>query len=358
MKPVLRAAERSAISASKGVFFFLCGVFSLLSGCQGRQKSAVLPDDRTLSFVFYNVENLYDISDDPRINDQEFLPAGRKNWNEKKYREKLADLSSVLAELGGEELPEVIGLCEVENEQVVKDLVNQLALVGGNYQVIHHHDRDGRGIDMALVYRPDEFTVDAERLIPVRSSLGNSLVRGILLVKGRSNNGEVFHIFVNHWPSRENDDVSRKEARKEMAGVLRRLTAPLMGENSLSHVVIMGDMNDEPDDESLSRVLGAGSLKKNPESEYINLMFPSMEDGHGSYKFQGDWKMLDNLIVSESLLDEEGYRVENDRGYVFSASWMEFINRGGEISPDRTYAGDNHTGGPSDHFPVYFRLVR
>ncbi len=358
MKQFQFTAQWLKNSVMKRINICLWGVILFLAGCLGGQKPKALPDDRTLSFVFYNVENLYDLTDDPLTNDQEFLPSGKKNWNEKKYREKLADLSAVLAELGGDELPEVIGLCEVENKQVVEDLVREPALIKGNYRIIHYHDRDRRGIDMALVYRPDEFSIDAERLIPVKSSRGNSLVRGILTVKGRSNNGEIFNIFVNHWPSRENDDTSRKEARKEMAGALRRLTAPLVGQSSHSHVVIMGDMNDEPDDESLNQVLGAGRYGEKPASGLVNLMFQTMEDNHGSYKFRGDWKMLDNLIVSESLLDEEGYRVENSRGYVFSAPWMEFVNRAGEVSPDRTYAGDKYTGGPSDHFPVYFRLVR
>lgn len=334
------------------------GAVILLVGCRGGHPAHPLPDDRTLSFVFYNVENLYDLIDDPQTNDEEYLPSGKKKWNEEKYRKKLADLSSVLVELGGDELPEIIGLCEVENRQVVQDLVDEPALQKGNYRVIHHHDRDRRGIDLALVYRPDEFTVESERLVPVRSAGKNSLMRGILSVKGRSNNGETFHIFVNHWPSRENDDSSRKEARKEMAVALRRLASPFTGQGSLTHVVIMGDMNDEPDDESLNQVLGAGRQGENSPAGLVNLMYPSMEHNHGSYKFRGDWKMLDNLIVSESLLDEEGYRVENNRGYVFSAPWMEFINRSGEVSPDRTYAGDRYTGGPSDHFPVYFRLIR
>jgi len=328
------------------------------AGCRPEQKRVSENDDRTLTFVFYNVENLYDTSDDPKINDQEFLPSGSKRWDEKKYSRKIEALSEVLKELGEGELPEIIGLCEVENAAVVKALVSHPNLSPGNYEVIHMNDRDSRGIDQALAYRTDEFRVETRELIPVKRSGGGTQARGILHVKGSSNNGEVFHIFVNHWPSRENDDKSREQGRKEMAGALRKLTDGIRAKEPDAHVVIMGDMNDEPDDVSLQEVLGATAPGRRSPSGLVNLMFPTLEKGQGSVKFQGDWKMLDNLVVSESLLDTGGYRVENNRGYVFSQPWMEFRNRSGEISPDRTYAGDNYTGGPSDHFPVTFRLVR
>ncbi len=190
-------------------------------GCRPDRKQVTAPDDRTLTFAFYNVENLYDTSDDSRTNDQEYLPGARKNWNEEKYQQKIEDLSLVLRKLGGDELPEVIGLCEVENKEVVEALVSHPNLSPGNYEVVHFHDRDSRGIDQALAYRPDEFTVETRELIPVRRRGGGTQARGILHVKGRSNNGEVFHVFVNHWPSRENDDRSREESRKDMASALR-----------------------------------------------------------------------------------------------------------------------------------------
>lgn len=329
------------------------------SGCQPRKKEPLRPDDHTLTFAFYNVENLYDIEDDPRTNDQEFLPKGLKRWDERKYSKKIGDLSLALKALGGKELPEIIGLCEVENKKVVEDLVAHPNLAEGNYQVVHFHDRDSRGIDQALAYRSDEFSLESSRLIAVRKSGGGMHARGILYVSGRSNNGEMFHIFVNHWPSRENDEVSREQGRKDMAAALRKLSDDIQCRQRDGHVVIMGDMNDEPDNASLRDVLGATPPGQAGRSGLVNLMFPAMEKGHGSYKFQGDWKMLDNLVVSESLLDSTGYRVENNRGYVFSMPWMEeFRNSAGEMSPDRTYAGDKYTGGTSDHFPVYFRLFR
>jgi hypothetical protein len=302
------------------------------------------------------VENLYDTQDDPAINDQEFLPRGEKQWNFAKYIKKINDISRVIKELGGSELPGVIGLCEVENENVLISLVNHANLRGGQYKIVHFNDRDSRGIDLALIYRPDEFQLLSKELIVVKSSKGGTYARGILHVVGQSGTGEIFHIFVNHWPSRENNDAAKERGRLEMAGTLRRLSDELQIKNRNVHIIIMGDMNDEPENLSLSKILGAVQPGRHSPSGLVNLMYPAMSRGEGTVKFRNDWKMLDNLIVSESLLDNRGFRVEGNRGFVFSAEWMKFRTRKGQISPDRTYVGNKYTGGVSDHFPVYFRL--
>jgi predicted extracellular nuclease len=328
-------------------------VWSGLISCQRGEKYPLLSENNDFTFVFYNVENLYDTYDDPVTADQEFLPGSPKQWNSEKYRKKIGDISKVLKELGGMELPEVIGLCEVENGKVVRDLVTHKNLSLGNYKIVHYEDRDRRGIDLALIYRADKFTVLSQKLIPVRNSSGNAMARGILYVTGKPDNGEVFHIFINHWPSRVGNEASSGSGRNEMALALRKLTSPLIAKNS--NIVIMGDMNDEPDNISLRFDLGAQSPEN--KGELINLMFPAMRKGLGTYNFRGDWQMLDNIIVSRSLLDGIGLKVKDSRGEVFSRGWMVYTYRNGDFRPDRTYTGDKYTGGPSDHFPVFFRLV-
>jgi len=338
---------------------FLSVMVMLSTGCKPRKKQLPLQDNSRITLAFYNVENLYDISDDPRTNDQEYLPGSPKKWDQKKYLKKIEGLSRVLKELGDEELPEIIGLCEVENAIVVEDLGAHENLASGRYEVVHFNDRDSRGIDMALVYRPSEFQMESAKLLPVKTSQGNSRARGILSVTGKLANGEILHIFVNHWPSRDNDQEQKKEAgRNEMALSLRKITDSLRKRESDVHIVIMGDMNDEPDDESLLRILEAGAPGQETGSGLVNLMFPAFKKGEGTYKYKGNWQMLDHFVVSRSLMDTIGYRVENSKGKVFSKYWMEFQNNRGFVSPDRTYLGDDYTGGISDHFPVFCRLVR
>jgi len=156
---------------------FLSVMVMLSTGCKPRKKQLPLQDNSRITLAFYNVENLYDISDDPRTNDQEYLPGSPKKWDQKKYLKKIEGLSRVLKELGDEELPEIIGLCEVENAIVVEDLGAHENLASGRYEVVHFNDRDSRGIDMALVYRPSEFQMESAKLLPVKNSQGNSMAR-------------------------------------------------------------------------------------------------------------------------------------------------------------------------------------
>lgn len=330
----------------------------LFSGCRQPVKTPAPVDHKILTIAFYNTENLFDTVDDPGKDDQEFLPDGKRQWSARRFEDKISGLARALQELGNNQLPGMIGLCEVENEKVVRDLVTHRYLSAGNYDIIHFDDRDTRGIDMALAYRPSVFRIISKKLVSVRNSHGGRMARGILYAEAEAANGEVFHVFVNHWPSRENDDGSREAARKDMAAALKQLAGELPGKNKNSNIIIMGDMNDEPADPSLSMVLGAVEPGQHGHAELVNLMYTGYEKGYGSYKFRGDWKMLDNIIVSSSLLDNSGYRVENDRGYVYSSRWMEYSNSKGETAPDRTYSGNKYTGGISDHFPVYFRLIR
>ncbi len=330
-------------------------ILALLS-CRPGKQQVTGEGDQKMTFAFYNVENLYDTSDDPAADDQEFLPSSPKAWDDRKYEEKIADLSKVLKELGGDELPEVVGLCEVENEGVVKDLVAHPNLAEGKYGIVHFNDRDSRGIDMALIYRPAEFIPESVKLVPVRTREGRRMARGILAVQGKTHHGETFHIFINHWPSRENDDPATEAGRTEMAWALRQLVQGLEGEKS--HVVIMGDMNDEPTDKSLLTELGASPPDSKQTRGLVNLMFPAYHRGEGTYKFRKEWRILDHIIVSRSLTGNTGFRVEDGKARIFSRPWMEYQYRNGDVTPDRTYLGDDYKGGPSDHFPVYIRLIQ
>ncbi|MFW6310261.1 MAG: endonuclease/exonuclease/phosphatase family protein, partial [Prolixibacteraceae bacterium] len=139
---------------SRRFTFTLLLVFVLFS-CSKEKKE----DRRNMTVVFYNVENLFDLVDEPLKKDEEFTPAGEKKWNEERYEKKLKDLAKVLTSVNKNELPEIIGLSEVENRKVLEDLVSTGKLSGGNYKIIHYESPDFRGIDNALIYREDEFKV-------------------------------------------------------------------------------------------------------------------------------------------------------------------------------------------------------
>jgi len=313
---------------------------------------------RNLTFAFYNVENLFDTEDDPHKNDNEFLPGNDKNWNKERFHKKLEDISKVLSSINEKELPEVIGLCEVENEKVVSELVHTGKLVDGNYQVVHFDSPDVRGIDCALVFRPDELKLIDKKPFPVKfADKPRQKTRDILYVKVKAQNNEVFHIFVNHWPSRIGGDEETEPDRVFVATVLRGKIDSVLQTNPEANIVVMGDMNDEPANTSLSETLGA-KIPGTPGSELINLMYPDDIKELGTYFYRNEWNMLDNLVVSQSLLDKKGFQCKAGKGFIFRQDWMEFKNSKGVASPNRTYSGANYYGGISDHFPVYFQLQR
>jgi predicted extracellular nuclease len=312
---------------------------------------------RNLTVVFYNVENLFDTENTPGGNDAEFTPESEKKWTLERYQKKLEDISKVLASVNQKELPEIIGLCEVENRKVLNDLVKTERLAGGKYEIAHFESPDYRGIDVALLYRPDEFNVTWSA--PVKVSFAdepNFTTRDILYVKGETLNREEFHIFVNHWPSRIGGLEQTEPKRISIAQLLKSKIDSVQNVNPKANIVVMGDMNDEPSNKSLAVILEA----KNPASQntgLVNLMFPLHEEKQGSYNYRGNWNMLDNIIVSSGLLDNKGFQCVEKQGFIFREEWMEYKNNG-QISPNRTYGGPNYYGGVSDHFPVFFQLKR
>lgn len=326
----------------------------LLESCAPYKNAA----KRNMTIAFYNVENLFDLEDAPGKADEEFTPEGEKNWNKERYEQKLEDIARVISALNEGDLPEIVGLSEVENEQVLTDLTRTGLLADGKYKVIHHESPDFRGIDCALIYRPAEFKVLDHKAIPVRfEDDPDYKTRDILYVKGRTRNWEQFHIFVNHWPSRIGGVEQTSPKREKIAAILKSKIDSVMQKKPRAHILVMGDMNDEPTNESLLEVLNA-QPPTNQNAELVNLMFPADKEGRGSYNFRGNWSMLDNIIVSSGLLDDKGFKVLGSRGYVFRKEWMEFTNDEGVMYPNRTYGGPNYYGGVSDHFPVYIRLKR
>lgn len=313
---------------------------------------------RNITVVFYNVENLFDTKNDQGTRDAEFTPDGKNNWTEERYQTKLEDISKVLSSVNKNELPEIIGLCEIENRKVLDDLVSTKSLSAGNYKIEHFESPDYRGIDCALLYRPDEFTVLYS--IPINVVFADDpkfTTRDILYVKGETINHEEFHIFINHWPSRIGGLEQTEHKRMAVASILKSKIDSVQNVYPKANILVMGDMNDEPSNKSLVEILGA----KSPDDEnagLVNLMFPTHTNKKGSYFYRGNWNMLDNIIVSDGLLDNKGFQCKEKQGVVFHEKWMEYENKNGEMSPNRTYGGPNYYGGVSDHFPVYIHLTR
>ncbi|MFY9153947.1 MAG: endonuclease/exonuclease/phosphatase family protein [Prolixibacteraceae bacterium] len=334
----------------KRKFAVVVSLILFLSSCSS-EKSALRKE---YTVVSYNVENLFDTVDDPKIPDEEFLPGGEKDWNNDRYQKKLEDISRVLSEINTKELPEIIGLVEVENQTVLGDLV-QTGKLKDQYGIVHEESPDYRGIDVALIYRKNAFTeLVHEVLSVVFPDDPDFKTRDILHVTGKIRN-KMVHVFVTHWPSRIGGEDVTEPKRVLAASVLKNKVDQILVSDPKARIIIMGDMNDEPANKSLIETLGAGS--PDSKAKLVNLMMPDDVQNLGTYFYSGNWNMLDNLVVSDAMLKGSGIKIENNKGNIFSNEWMIYTSKNGDKSPNRTYVGKKYVAGVSDHFPVYFKMI-
>jgi len=318
---------------------------------------------QNVRIVFYNVENLYDPYDDSTKMDEEFTVSGAKHWTYGRFQVKLNHLSKTLLAIGEYEPPAIVGLCEVENRYVLNKLIFQTPIKKFKYKMIHNDSPDLRGVDVALLYRPEKFFLLSWKCIRVSFPFDPSAqTREILMVKGRVFESDTIILFVNHWPSRRGGHLESQPRRNIVAGLLRSAIDSVIRTDSQPNIIIMGDFNDEPDKISLSQVLGARphTGDSNPD-ELINLMYSKKNRwNEGTIKYQGQWSIFDQFIVSGNLVRTVGRtQFMYAEAYIFKDDFLlEKDDRHIGEKLKRTYAGPRYLGGFSDHLPIYLDLKR
>jgi len=329
-------------------FFFLLLLFIF-------QLSAQRESLRNFRVVFYNVENFFDVFPDSIADDSEWLPGGMRGWNMTRYRQKQANIAKVITAIGGWSTPALVGLAEVESRRALIDLTRNSPLRAHGYRFIHHESPDARGIDVALLYHPFQFFPISDKAIPIRLPNTTRGTRDILYVSGTTFTGDTLHVFVTHYPSRWGGELESEVGRIFVSSVLRTQVDSLFAIYSNPNILIMGDMNDYPTNRSMLETLGAKPIS-NPivERELYNLTYHLHAQGIGTYKFQGEWGMLDQIIVSGNLLNPTNgiFTLQQDVR-VFDADFLlepddAFLGR----RPFRTYIGMRYHGGFSDHLPL------
>jgi exonuclease III len=342
----------------KFIIFIICTL--LLFSCDAQIKSGngKRGDYR---FMFYNVENLFDTYNDSITKDDDFTPAGKYKWTYERYQNKLNNIYKVIAAIGGWEPPEIIGVCEIENRRVLNDLLNSTPLHKTGYEIIHKESPDERGIDVALLYLRKKFKPVSYKAIPVNfSGSPNDKTRDILMVKGIINKQDTLHIFICHFPSRSGGQVRTEPARIFVASLLRSKVDSVFALNRKAKIIIMGDLNDDPDDRSITGSLKAGtSFEKTIPAELYNMSYLLFKMETGTLKYQDKWNLFDQIIVSGSLLDKTGavYTQPYD-AHIFNAEFLLEKDPDGGMQLFRTFKGIKYKGGFSDHLPVYIDLWR
>ena len=323
----------------------LAAVLRSTATCQ-----AAAPDE--LFVAFWNVENLFDTVDDPKVEkDEEFTPTADKKWTQTRLEIKLTNLARVICDMNEGRGPDVLGLSEVENRRVVELLVAKLAKLNRRYDIVHQDSPSFRGIDCALIYDQSVCKLAASKFHRIDDMTTRDIVEARVVVDDRS-----LTVFVNHWPSRYNPDA----ARVKVAGVLRQRVDELLAANAATDIVIIGDLNDTPANISVSKTLAAVTTPVRSGRELYDLMGPIHDDPHtGTYVYKNKWGVLDHVIVSPGLLNNSGFALVQSSGRTILKDYQLYVPRkAGQIpKPSRSYTGPYfHQAGYSDHLPVACRL--
>ncbi len=311
--------------------------------------------------AFYNTENLYDTIDDPNTDDKEFMPNGIQHWNSAKYNLKIEHISEAISKIGQEVLPggpAIIGLSEIENRRVLEDLAKSDNLKSKNYGIVHYDSPDRRGVDVALLYQKNRFIVEGSKPMPLQTSDTSFRTRDQLLVWGKLD-GESIYFLVNHWPSRRGGEQRSAPKRKSAAELSRHITDSLMKTNPNVKIIIMGDLNDNPSNASITKVLKA----KNKTDQVVagdlyDPMIKLYQDGVGSYAYHDSWDLFDQIIVSYGLTGTDFSTFKLMKAKIFNETFLKQKTGTFTGYPWRTAAGGQYLGGYSDHFPVYGILGR
>ncbi len=316
-------------------------LFLMVSEVSAQNQAAVF------TAAWWNVENLFDLRDDPKTNDDEFTPTGDRHWTRRRLNDKVNGIYKTLLMM---DLPDVVGLGEVENAYVLRELCQGTPLAQIPYRYVHYDSPDRRGIDVALIYRTDRFTVTHSRSISVSDSAEGYFTRDILLVEGVTAEGDSVCLLVNHWPSKRGGEEADAQ-RLRIADTLRTQMVELHAKHPTAAIIAMGDMNSSVEEAAIAQGMGFGS--DTLSSDGIRLLTQRLPRDMGSHKYQGQWRYIDHMF----FLADDLWQVKKLKLLRFDHLLTDDGNRPGQ-RPKRTYQGPRYEGGLSDHLPLLLKLSR
>jgi len=332
-------------------------LFLFISTCNAQEED-------TLYVAFWNLQNLFDTIDDPEKNDESFLPDGDMEYTPERLDKQMYNLSRVIRSMNNGKGPDLLGVCEVENQAVLESMVDKF-LNDLDYKIAYLESPDNRGIDNGLLYKTDKFkqlNLQADTVL-LSDGWPTRLIFGVNLL---TQNNEKFTVFVNHWPSRsrgqEESELNRIAAAKTLKGAVDRI----FNNDVDTKIIAIGDFNDEPVNISVLETLKAHPLKcdslhaefeEKSSGELYNLSYSAFANGLGTYKYRENWNMLDQIIVSGSLITNENFFYLCNSFEVYKPYYI--VTKSGEYkgAPFPTYGGRRYLGGYSDHYPVIAKFI-
>lgn len=310
--------------------------------------------------AFYNLENLFDtIPNNPLGRDVEFTPGGARQWNHKKYWSKIQNLARAISSFTSKQTPygpAIIGVSEIENRSVLVDFVNDPQLKPWNLQICHHDSPDKRGVDVGLLYNPRYFKV--ENVTNHTLTEIGFATRDQMCVVGKLL-GSPLAVIVNHWPSRLGGQEKSSPNREAAARLCVHIADSLWKVNPDMDVVIMGDLNDDPQDKSCAVVLNAKRDRKDVgEHGFYNPFWKKLDDGIGTLAYKSAWNLFDQIIISGNLANAPDNRWHFWKAEVLNFDFLKDTEGTRQNYPLRTFAAGVWLNGYSDHFPTEIFLVR
>jgi len=326
-------------------YFIICTIVFSFSCSNGKNKE--------IKVAFWNVENLFDLENNPLTNDDEFVIGGKKSCTQEILDLKIEHLKEIIEEIDAD----IFGFCEVENRGIC-ELLN-IHLQNLNYQIIHYDSPDKRGIDNVLFYDPD--IIDILESYPINIPLNKgSTTRDILYVRGRISENDI-HIFVNHWPSNYGGKSRAIPKRAKTAAILKLNVEEILKNDPQAEIIVMGDLNEDPTDVNVLGILNSTltyETAKYPSYNFFNLMSKHLgKEKTGTYVYRGDDLFYDQILVSPGLLDTKGLTVESPSAHIHDKPKYRLQEGKYTHYPFRFWAGNRLLGGYSDHLAVYTKII-
>lgn len=300
----------------------------------------------SFSIAFYNLENLFGPFDNENKLDKDYTPEGKFKWDAKKYRQKIDHLALTIAKIGlnrSSVPPIVIGVCEVENESCLNDLVKSEHLKDFSYDYVFHRSSDIRGVHVAFLYQKKFFEFAKYKGFPITLNVAQKKesTRDVLYVHGKLL-GNPVHLLINHWPSRTDGTLVTNHKRISASRLVLELIDKIQTEEASANILIMGDFNDDP---------SSNSIQPFKKREFVNAMEPFQKQKKGSIKYKGKWVMFDQILFNRNLIESPWFNYQTS--HIFVEPYL--VQKSGRYkgAPKRTYIGNYHQGGYSDHFPVF-----
>jgi hypothetical protein len=337
------------------VFSFI--VLNLVVFAQSDNKKFVVAN-----IGFYNLENLFDTIDSPDTDDAEFLPKGANRWDAARYNEKINNMAYAISQIGHESMPVppmILGVSEIENKEVLVDLINNKNLKPYNYDIVHYESPDLRGVDVGLIYQTGYFKVTNSQSHRLNYSTDTSfLTRDQLVVSGLLL-GEPIHVIVCHWPSRRGGEARSRPFRIAAAQLTRHIIDSIENIDQNAKIVMLGDLNDDPTNESMMEYVRAkGEKEEVTGADMYNPYFNMYKKGTGSLAYRDAWDNFDQIVVSPGLLGSDKTKFVFHSAKIYNANFLTQTKGQYRGYPFRTFSFGVYQGGYSDHYPVYILLVK